>query len=209
MKRPGMNDGVEGTHTREEIRMRHWNLRRGLLGGTASMMCVFAWALMGCGGDGSDETVISSGVVDLAGADGAALAELAFDFTEATVFGFPGESAVLEVGGDALTFTLTTSGGTVIHGTITMGTSAAPGCRLTQDPQEVDPAQQQFDKQYDACQAMVNSKEDITFGASGPGTVTLNFVKTGDTAGASSPEDVTLNLRDNGTVTINNNTTPI
>jgi hypothetical protein len=164
---------------------------------------------MGCGGGGSDETVISDGVVDLAGADGPSLAELAFDFTDATVFGFPGESATLEIGGNALTFTLTTSGGTVIHGLITMGTSAAPGCRLTQNPQEVDRGQKQFDKQYDTCQATVNSKEDITFGASGPGTVTLNFVRTGDTAGTSSPEDVILHLHENGTVTINNNTTPI
>ena len=140
--------------------MRHWNLRRGLLGGTASMMFVFAWALMGCGGgDGSDETVISGGLVDLAAADGPALAGLTFDFTDATIFGFPGESATLEVGDGATTFTLTTSGGTVIHGTITTGASAAAACRLTQNLQEVGVGKEPFDEQYDTCQATVNSKD--------------------------------------------------
>jgi len=164
---------------------------------------------MGCGGSGSDETAISGGVVDLAGTDGASLAGLTFDFTDATIFGFPGESATLEVGDGAITFTLTTSGGIIVHGTITTGTSAAPACRLTQNLQEVDTAQKQFDKQYDTCQAIVNSKEKITFGASGPGTVTFNLVSAGSPAVASGLEDVLLHLNDNGTVTINNNTTPI
>ena len=188
--------------------MRHWNFRRGLLGGTASMLFVFVWALMGCG-DGNDETVISGGVVDLAAADGPALAGLTFDFTDATIFGFPGESATLEVGADAATFTLTTSGSTVINGTITTGASTAAACRLTQNLQEVGAGKEPFDEQYDTCQATVNSKEEIAFGASGPGTVTLNFGRPGETAVASGPEDVILHLHDNGTVTINDNGTPI
>ena len=189
--------------------MRHWNLRRGLLGGTAGVMFIFAWVLMGCGGNGSDETVISGGLVDLAAVDGPSLAGLTFDFTDATIFGFPGASATLEIGADAAVFTLTTSGGTVINGTITTGASTEAACRLTQNLQEVGTGQEPFAEQYDTCQATVNSMGDITFGASGPGTVTLNFVSTGNTAGASSPEDVILHLHDDGTVTINNNTTPI
>ncbi len=55
----------------------------------ASLLCVVSWALLGCGND-SDETVILGGVVNLAGADGAALAGLTFAFPDATIFGFPG-----------------------------------------------------------------------------------------------------------------------
>ena len=113
--------------------MRHWHFRRGLLGGTACMMFVFTCALMGCGSD-SDNTVIN-GLVGLAADDGAALAELTFDFPDAMIFGFPGASATLGVGDDATTFTLTTSGGTVIHGTITNVASTAVSCRLTQNLQ--------------------------------------------------------------------------
>jgi len=163
---------------------------------------------MGCGG-GSDDTVISGGLVDLTAADGAALAGLTFDFTDATIFGFPGASATLEIGDDATTFTLTTSGGTVINGTITKEASAAAGCRLTQNLQGVGAGKEPFDEQYDTCQATVNSKGAITFGGSGPGTVRLSFGRTGETAVTSDPEDVILHLHDDGTVTINNNATPI
>ena len=137
--------------------MRHWNLRRGLLGGTACMMFVFACALMGCGSDsgsGSDNTVIN-GLVGLAAADGAALAGLTFDFPDATIFGFPGESATLGVGDGATTFTLTTSGGTVIHGTITNVASTAVSCRLTQNLQEVGAGKAQFDEAYDTCEVLL------------------------------------------------------
>jgi hypothetical protein len=188
--------------------MRHWNLRRGLLGGTASLLCVVAWVLLGCGND-SDETVISGGVVNLAAADGAALAGLTFAFPDATIFGFPGEAATLEVGDAAATFTLTTSGGTMIHGTIAAGANAAVSCRLTQHLQEVGAGYAQVDEEYDACQAAVNSQQDIAFGASGAGTVTLSFGRTGAPAVVSGPQDVLLHLHEDGTVTINNNATPI
>jgi len=135
--------------------MRHWNFRRGLLGGTASMIGVFAWALMGCG-NGSDTATIH-GLVGLAAMDSAALAGLTFDFPDATIFRFPGESATLKVGENASTFTLTTSGGTVINGTITPGASAAVSCRLTQNLQEVGAGQGQLNEEYDTCQAAVDS----------------------------------------------------
>jgi hypothetical protein len=188
--------------------MRHWNLQRGLLGYTVSLLCIVAWALLGCGDD-SDETAISGGVVDLAGADGAALTGLTFVFPDAAIFGFPGEAATLEVGDAAATFTLTTSGGTMIHGIITPGANAAASCRLTQYLQEVGAGHAQVDEEYDVCQAAVNSQEDIAFGASGAGTVTLGFGRTGAPIVVSVPQDVLLNLREDGTVTINNNTTPI
>jgi hypothetical protein len=125
------------------------------------MMFVFTCALMGCGGNGSDETVIN-GQIGLAAADGAALAGLTFDFPDATIFGFPGASATLGVGDGATTFTLTTSGGTVIRGTITPGTSDGVSCRLTQNPQEVAAGKAQFDEEYIACQAAVDSKGNVT-----------------------------------------------
>ena len=173
------------------------------------MMCIFAWALMGCGGGGSDDAVINGGLVNLAAVDGPSLAGLTFDFTDATIFGFPGESATLGIGDNAATFTLTTSGGTVINGTITAQASAAAGCQLTQNLQEVSAGGKLFVEQYDMCQATVNSQGAILFGASGPGIVTLSFSTTGGAAGVSAPENVTLDLRDDGTVTINNNATPI
>jgi hypothetical protein len=187
--------------------MRHWNFRGGLLRGTAYIMFVFACALMGCGSD-SDKTGIN-GLVGLAAADGAALAGLTFDFPDATIFGFSGESATLGVGDGATTFTLTTSAGTVVRGTITPGASAGVSCRLTQNPQEVAAGKAQFDEEYVTCQAAVDSQGDITFGELGAGTVTLGFSRTGETAVVSGPEDVILHLRDDGTVTINDNATPI
>ena len=191
--------------------MRHWNFCRGLLWGTVIVMCVFAGALMGCNnGDGDDDTIdIDGGLVSLAGTDGAALTGLTFDFPDATIFGFPGETATLRIGGDALTFTLTLSGGTVINGPITPGSIAEVSCRLTQNPQDVGVGEEQFDEEYDSCEGTVDSEDDIEFGGSGPGTVILSFGNTDETPVASNPENVTLNLADDGTVTINNNTTPI
>ena len=173
------------------------------------MMCIFAWILMGCGGGGSDEAVINGGLVNLAAVDGASLTGLTFDYTDATIFGFPGESATLGIGDNATTFMLTTSDGTVINGTITTVASAAAGCQLTQNLQEVGAGGKPFDEQYDTCQATVHSQEAITFGASGPGTVTLSFSKISEAPVASVPENVILNLHDDGTVTINKNATPI
>jgi len=173
------------------------------------MICIFAWALMGCGGGGSDDAVISSGLVNLTAVDGASLAGLTFDYTDATIFGFPGESATLGIGDNATTFTLTTSDGTLINGTITAVASAPAGCQLTQNLQEVGAGGTPFVEQYDTCQATVSSQGAIIFGASGPGTVTLSFNKIGEAAVASAPEAVILNLREDGTVTINNNATPI
>jgi hypothetical protein len=187
--------------------MPHWTLRRELLGVAASLLGAGAWALLGCG-DGSDTAAIH-GVVGLAAVDGPALAGLTFAFPDATLFRLPGESATLQVGDAATTFSLTTSGGTVIHGTITPGASATGACRLTQPLQEVSAGQAPFAEEYDPCQAVVHSQDDLTFGAAGAGTVTLTFGRPGEPAVASSPADVLLHLREDGTVTINNNATPI
>jgi hypothetical protein len=191
--------------------MQHGNFCRGLLGATVIVIGIFAVALMGCGnGDGDDDTIeISDGLVSLAGTDGAALTGLTFDFPNATIFGFPGETATLAIGSDALTFTLTLSGGAVINGTINPGRIADVSCRLTQNLQEVGAEEEQFDAEYDSCEGTVNSDGDIELGSSGPGTVILSLGNTDETPAVSNPETVTLNLADDGTATINNNATPI
>lgn len=184
--------------------MRSWTFCRGRL---TAIVCMLTAMLLGCSDD--DKARISGGQVSLAGADGAAIEGLIFDFPDATIFGFPGQTATLEIGDDATTFILTLSGGTVINGTITNGAIAVVSCRLTQNPQEVGAGAAQFDRAYDSCQGTVNAADEIEFGRSGPGTVILSFGTTGATPVASEPENVTLNVNDDGTVTINNNTTPI
>jgi hypothetical protein len=188
--------------------MRHRNFPRGLLGGTAILALVFSWALVGCDNDGDNDIEIS-GLVGLTALNVAALGGLTFDFPDATIFGFPGESAALELGDTGTTFTLTISGGTVINGTISNGPTAFVSCRLTQNPAEVGAEEEQFDAEYDTCEATVESDGDIEFGASGPGTVTLSIGRADETPVASDPEVVTLTLHDNGTVTINDRATPI
>ena len=187
--------------------MRHWNFRRGLLWATAIVGLVFAWSLMGC--DDEDDTIAISGLVSLAEADGAAIEGLTFDFSEATIFGFPGESATLAIGDAAATFTLTTSGGTVINGTITKETGVTTSCRLAQNPGEVGVGEERFDEEYNTCRGTVTSAGELAFGSSGAGTVILSMSRAGETPVASDPEDVILNLNENGTVTINDNATPI
>jgi hypothetical protein len=187
--------------------MRHWNCCRGLLGGAAILGLIFSWALIGCSNEDDDAEI--GGLVSLAGVDGAALEGLVFDFPDATIFGFPGESATLRVGDNAATFTLTTSGGTVINGTIGDVAGAVVACRLRQNPGDVGAGEEPFDETYDTCEGRVVSNGDIAFGDSGDGTVSLSLGRAGDTAVTSDLEDVTLNLREDGTVTINENTTPI
>ena len=162
---------------------------------------------MGC--SNNDDNEISDGIVGLAGADGAALEGLTFDFPDATNFGFPGETATPQIGDDAATFTLTLSGGRVTNGTITTGAIADVSCRLLQNPQEVGAEDARFDAEYDSCEGIVNAADAIEFGSSDPGTVVLRFGNTGETSAASAPENVLLHLHDDGTVTINNNPTPI
>jgi hypothetical protein len=180
------------------------------LGCTTVFGLVFLWALAGCsGGGGGGGIVISGGVVGLTAENVAALGGLTFDFPDATIFGFSGESTTLMLGADGTTFTLTTSGGTVINGTITNGPTPFVSCRLTQNPEEVGEGEEQFNEEYDTCEATVASTGEIEFGSSGAGTVTLSIGSSGETAVESNPEDVTLNLHDDGTVTINDNVRPI
>jgi hypothetical protein len=188
--------------------MRHRNFPRGLLGGTAILGLVFTWVLVGCNNDGDNDIEIT-GLVGLTAENVAALGGLTFDFPDATIFGFPGESATLALGDTGTTFTLTMSGGTVINGTIGNGPIDFVSCRLTQNPAEVGAEAEQFDEEYNRCEATVESVEDIEFGDIGPGTVTLIIGRANATPVASNPEAVILFLHEDGTVTINNSATPI
>jgi hypothetical protein len=152
---------------------------------------------------------VISGVVGLTAENVAALGGLSFDFPDATIFGFPGESTTIGLGNAGTTFTLTTSGGTVINGAIGAGPIPFVSCRLTQNPQEVGAGEEPFAAEYDTCQATVASNGHIKFGGSGAGTVTLSLGRAGETPVESDAEDVILNLHGDGTVTINDNATPI
>jgi hypothetical protein len=106
--------------------MRYWNCRRGLLRCTGLLVLVCSVALMGCDDNGVTTATVG-GTVNLTAMNAAALGGLTFDFPDATLFGFPGQSTTLECGPDGTTFTLTISGSTAIQGNITFGS-----CRFTQ-----------------------------------------------------------------------------
>jgi hypothetical protein len=165
---------------------------------------------MACNSDdgGSNDAEVH-GRVALAGADGAAIEGLVFHFPNATIFGFPGESATLRVGDNAATFTLITSGGTVIDGTISLLAVSPMSCRLTQNPVEVGTGEEQFDEVYGTCEARIDSTGVIAFGNAGNGTVILNIARGGETPVASDPVPITLHLHEDQTATIDNNDTPI
>jgi len=187
--------------------MRYWNLRRDVLRCIAILGRLAACVIAGCGGNGGDDIGIS-GQVSLAAADGAALAGLMFDFPDATIFGFPGESAILQIGENAATFTLTSSGRAAINGTISAG-GVFVACQLRQNPAEVGAGGTPFVQDYVICEATVVSNRDIAFGRSGPGVVILRLARANEPPVTSAAEEVTLTLNNNGTVTINMNQTPI
>ena len=182
------------------MRHRHW--RSALLRRAAVLGLVCALALGGCTDD-SDSAAVG-GTVSLTAATAAALGGLSFDFANAAIFDFPGESAVLGFGADGSTFTLTTSGGATITGTIAFGS-----CRLTQSPAPVGAGQAPFDVVYDICDVSGGAEDDIDFGGSGNGTLTLRLARAGQAPVDSTPEEVVFHVDTAGNVTINENMTPI
>jgi hypothetical protein len=113
------------------------------------------------------------------------------------------------VGDNAKTFTLMTSGGTVINGTVSLLAISPMSCRLTQNPAEVGAGNEQFDEVYGTCVARVESNGVIAFGNADNGTVIFTMARGGETPVASEPEPVTLHLHEDRTVTIDNNAAPI
>ncbi len=183
--------------------MRHWNGRQGLLRFIGLLMLVFSLALMSCDNTGTNTATVD-GTVGLTATNAAALGGLTFPFADATLFGFPGQSTTLALGTDGTTFTLTTSGGTVISGTITFGS-----CNLTQNPAPLGPGEAPFAAEYATCQVTGRSDGDIGFGGSGNGTITLRLGKTSATPFDSNPVRVLFLIDIGGRITINQNLTPI
>jgi hypothetical protein len=160
-------------------------------------------ALVGCSNTGSD-TVRVGGTVNLTVTNAAALGGLTFAFPNATLFGFPGQSATLGWGDDGTTFTLTTSGGTAIQGSITFGP-----CTFTQNPASLGVGEAPFVETYDTCQVAGKSNGDLQFGESTRGIIVLTLGSAGQTSVASDPTNVIYNVDLGGNITINMNVTPI
>lgn len=183
--------------------MRRWNSGRCLLSCTVLLGLVFPLTLMGCNDTGGTTATVN-GTVSLTATNAAALGGLTFDFPDATLFGFPGQSTTLALGADGTTFTLTTNGGTVIIGIITFGS-----CRFTQNPVPLGGGTTPFDVVYDTCEVTGRSDRDIAFGGANTGTLTLRLGRANGTPVDSAPEHVVYTIDEGGHITINENTTPI
>jgi len=166
-------------------------------------------ALVGCGFSNGDNNSSSdsgsvNGTVNLTASNAAALGGLTFTFSDATLFGFPGQSTTLMFGSDGTTFALTTSGGTVIQGSITFGS-----CLFTQNPATLGVGQAPFVMEYDTCAVTGQSAGDIDFGGSGNGTITLRLGGASATSVNSVATNVVYHIDLGGNITINANMTPI
>ena len=142
--------------------------------------------------------------MDLTATNAAALGGLTFTFLDGTLFGFPGQSTTLTFGNDSTTFTLTTSDGSVLNGTITFGS-----CTLTQNPVPLGPGAIPFMQTYDTCQVTGESDGDIEFGGAGTGTITLKLGNASIAPVASNPTRVVYHIDVGGNIMINDNTTRI
>ena len=183
--------------------MGHRHGHPGLLRCTVLLGLMCSLALTGCANN-SDTPARVNGAVNLSASNVAALGGLTFAFSNATLFGFPNESANLTWGNGGTTFTLTTSGGTVIIGTITFGS-----CRFTQNPVPLGGGTAPFEMVYDTCEVTGRSDRDIAFGGANTGTVTLRLGRANGTPVDSAPEHVVYIIDLGGHITINENTTPI
>jgi hypothetical protein len=148
--------------------------------------------------------VTVDGTVNLTATNAAALGGLIFTFPDGTPFGFPGQSTTLTFGNDSTTFTLTASDGSVLNGTITFGS-----CTLTQDPVPLGPGAIPFVQTYDTCQATGRADDDIGFGGSDTGTLTLRLGSASVSPVDSNPTRVIYHVDAGGNITINNNATRI
>jgi hypothetical protein len=167
------------------------------------LVLVGSLAFIGCNTGGSDNLTVD-GTVNLTATNAAALGGIAFTFPDGTLFGFPGQSTTLTFGDDGTAFTLTTSNGPELNGTITFGS-----CTLTQNPVSLGTGAIPLVQTYDTCQVIGQSDDDIGFEGSGPGTITLRLGNASVTPVASSPTRVIYHIDAGGNITINNNATRI
>jgi hypothetical protein len=164
-------------------------------------------AFLGCnitGSDSGNPKASVNGTIDLTATNAAALGGLTFTFPDGTLFGFSGQSATLAFGTDGTTFTLTTSDGAVLNGTITYGS-----CTLTQNPVPPGTGAMPFTQTYDTCQVTGQSDGDIEFGGAGTGTITLKLGNVSIAPVASNPTRVVYRIDVGGSIIINDNTTRI
>ncbi len=183
--------------------MRHWHSQRDGLSFTVFLALVGFLAFVSCNTGGSNGMAVD-GTVNLTATNAAALGRLTFTFPDGTLFGFPGQSTTLAFGDDGTTFTLTTSDGTTLNGTITFGS-----CTLAQNPVSLGTGAIPFAQTYDTCQVTGRSDDDIGFGGSGTGTLTLKLGNASITPVASNPTRVIYHIDAGGNITINNNATRI
>ena len=183
--------------------MRHWHSQRAGLSFTVFLVLVGFLAFVGCNTGGSDSVTVD-GTVNLTAINAAALEGITFTFPDGTLFGFPGQSTTLAFSDNGTTFTLTTSNGPVLNGTITFGS-----CTLTQNPVPLGTGAIPFAQTYDTCQVTGQSDGDVGFGGSGPGTLTLRLGSASVTPVASNPTRVIYHIDVSGNITINDNATRI
>lgn len=165
--------------------------------------CLCVYTLSGCSETGNDAARVD-GTTNLTALNAAAVGGLTFRFADGAIFGFTGQSLSLALGADGTTFTLTTSGGTVIPGTLLFGS-----CTFTQTPTSVTAGATPLVQTYTTCQAMGIADGDIDFGGSGNGKLMLRLGLNSEALVTSDPLTVIYTVDVGGHITINSNTTPI
>ena len=182
--------------------MGYWHSPRDRLSYTVFLALVGSLTFVGCGTGGSD-TLTVDGTLNLTATNAAAIGGITFTFPDGTLFGFPGQSTTLAFGDDSTTFTLATSNGSMLNGTITFGS-----CILTQNPGSLGTGVTPFTQTYDTCQ-VIGRSDDLGFGGSGPGTLALRLGNASIAPVASNPTRVIYHIDAGGNITINDNATPI
>jgi hypothetical protein len=185
--------------------MRHWPCQRNVLSFTVFLVLMGSLAFVGCNFGGTDNNKATvNGTLDVTATNAAALGGLTFTFSDGALFGFSGQSTTLAFGNDGSTFTLTAGDGSVLNGTITFGS-----CTLTQNPVPLSTGAIPFMQTYDPCQVIGKSDDDIAFGGSGTGTITLRLGNASIAPVTSSPTHVIYHIDAGGNILINDNMTRI
>lgn len=181
--------------------------------GHGAMVLVIAvlFIMLGCssgdmnigGGDGNFDRIVANAITSaltITENNAAAFGGLRFtiDAADGALFGFPNQQVLLTLSDDGTRYTLE-AGTTVVTGTITF---IMPGCTLT------DTGELVARLDAETCNVDVGSADVIHLGESGSGEVTLH-IRQGGQEVLSAPTSVTIKVGFNGTVTLNDNATPV
>lgn len=158
----------------------------------------------GCTSSNGNARAQVGGTIALTATNAAAVGGLAFRFVDGAVLGFAGQEATLTLGADGATFTLSTSGGARLSGTLTFGS-----CTLAQTPPLGSSPAPLFLQTYATCHVTGASKDNIEFGGTGPGTIALLLGQGSNAPSSSDVLNVIYSVDLAGRVTINATTTPI